>query len=440
MTNRDLLALCWGNLRRRKTRTALSVIGVVVGVFAIVVMVSIGFGLSESFSRQIESYGNLHTIQIYNWGSGVTDANGQQIALDDKTIDKIGKIKGVTGATPILNSDLNIGAGHFKTQASIQGIRPDIMEKLGYEVEAGRLLNGGDKYSLVFGKNVTYRFYDPRKQESANWNADTAPVDVMIEKIIITGDWNYMTRDEGTGDVKYEQFEAKAVGILAGENDESAYNVYMDIDSLREIMEKNQRAEGQTVSTKKTYDQALVYVEDINLVSDICDTIKDSYGFQTYSLNDLLKQMQKTMSTIQLVLGGIGAISLLVAAIGIANTMVMSVYERTREIGVMKVIGASLTDIKKMFLIEAGMIGFLGGVFGLALSFLVSTLMNTVLMPIFSGVIGGIAGGESSVISVIPWWVAVGALAFAAFIGVISGYVPANRAMNLSVLESLKNE
>ena len=437
MTNRDLFELCWGNLRRRKTRTALSVIGVVVGVFAIVVMVSIGFGLSETFSRQIESFGNLHTIQVYNWGGSTTDEYGQQISLDDKTIDKIAKIEGVTGATPILSAYLNIGAGHFKTQASIQGIRPDVMEKLGYDVETGRLLNGGDKYSLVFGKNVTYRFFDPRKQESANWNADSAPVDVMMEKIILTGDWNYMTRDEGTGDVKYEQFEAKAVGILASENDESAYNVYMDIDSLREIMEKNQRAEGQTVSTKKTYDQALIYVEDINLVSGICDTIKDSYGFQTYSLNDMLKEMQKTMSTIQLVLGGIGAISLLVAAIGIANTMVMSVYERTREISVMKVIGASLTDIRKMFLFEAGMIGFLGGLFGLLLSFIVSKLMNTVLLDVFAGFVGG---GEGAVVSIIPWWVAIGALVFAALVGVISGYVPANRAMNLSVLEGLKNE
>ncbi len=437
MTNRDLFELCWGNLRRRKTRTALSVIGVVVGVFAIVVMVSIGFGLSETFSRQIESFGNLHTIQVYNWGGSTTDEYGQQISLDDKTIDKIAKIEGVTGATPILSAYLNIGAGHFKTQANIQGIRPDVMEKLGYDVETGRLLNGGDKYSLVFGKNVTYRFFDPRKQESANWNADSAPVDVMMEKIILTGDWNYMTRDEGTGDVKYEQFEAKAVGILASENDESAYNVYMDIDSLREIMEKNQRAEGQTVSTKKTYDQALIYVDDINLVSDICDTIKDSYGFQTYSLNDMLKEMQKTMSTIQLVLGGIGAISLLVAAIGIANTMVMSVYERTREIGVMKVIGASLTDIRKLFLFEAGMIGALGGFFGLLLSFIVSKLMNTVLLDAFAGFVGG---GEGAVVSIIPWWVAVGALVFAALVGVVSGYVPANRAMNLSVLESLKNE
>ncbi len=437
MTNRDLFELCWGNLRRRKTRTALSVIGVVVGVFAIVVMVSIGFGLSETFSRQIESFGNLHTIQVYNWGGSTTDEYGQQISLDDKTIDKIAKIEGVTGATPILSAYLNIGAGHFTTQANIQGIRPDVMEKLGYDVETGRLLNGGDKYSLVFGKNVTYRFFDPRKQESANWNADSAPVDVMMEKIILTGDWNYMTRDEGTGDVKYEQFEAKAVGILASENDESAYNVYMDIDSLREIMEKNQRAEGQTVSTKKTYDQALIYVEDINLVSGICDTIKDSYGFQTYSLNDMLKEMQKTMSTIQLVLGGIGAISLLVAAIGIANTMVMSVYERTREISVMKVIGASLTDIRKMFLFEAGMIGFLGGLFGLLLSFIVSKLMNTVLLDVFAGFVGG---GEGAVVSIIPWWVAIGALVFAALVGVISGYVPANRAMNLSVLEGLKNE
>jgi ABC-type antimicrobial peptide transport system permease subunit len=150
----------------------------------------------------------------------------------------------------------------------------------------------------------------------------------------------------------------------------------------------------------------------------------------------MVEEMQKTMVMIEAVLGGIGGISLLVAAIGIANTMIMSVYERTREISVMKVIGASLKDIRKMFLLEAGMIGFGGGLLGLALSFGLSYVMNHFL----AGFISGAIGGMGSRVSVIPWWLALAALAFATMVGVVSGYSPAQRAMNLSVLEGLKNE
>ena len=436
MSNRDILELCWGNLLRRKTRTILSVVGVVVGVFAIVVMVSIGFGLSESFSRQMESWGNLHTIQVNNWG-GTQTINGQQVKLDDKTIKKLGELDGVTAATPMYSEYLTIAAGHYVTQTSVVGVDAEAFEKFGYDLGEGRYLSSGDKNGLLFGKNVTYWFFDPRQQEGRSWSSNEAAVDVMAEKLVITGDYNYGTRNEGTGDVNFEKFEAQAVGVLSSENDESSYNVYMNIDDLKKIVESNQRAQGQQPPTDMSYNQAMLYVEDTNKISDICTYIKDNYGFGTYSLTDMVKEMQQTMGIIQAVLGGIGAISLVVAAIGIANTMIMSVYERTREIGVMKVIGASLPDIRKMFLIEAGLIGFIGGAVGLVLSFAASFVMNKLLVSVMASFVGM---GEGAVVSIIPWWVAVGALVFAFMIGVISGYLPAQRAMNLSVLEGLKNE
>jgi len=124
--------------------------------------------------------------------------------------------------------------------------------------------------------------------------------------------------------------------------------------------------------------------------------------------------------------------------------MVMSIYERTREIGVMKVIGANLRDIRRMFLIEAGMIGFIGGVIGVGVSLLLSLLMNTVLYDIISIALsqigGGFGYGAETVISVIPLWTVFAAVAFSTLIGVIAGYSPASRAMKLSALESLKNE
>ena len=433
MRSKDLLALAWGNLLRRRTRTILAIIGVVIGTCAIVVMVSIGFGLTASFESQIASFGNLHTIEVYNWGGGGM-VNGQQIKLDDKNIEKLGKIDGVTAITPLVDQYLNFKVGKLVGGISVYGIDPKVMDKLGYEIDQGRMLNSSDEFAIVFGRDVINWFRDPR---DTTWREQA--IEPVTKDIIISGDWNLGTKDEGSGDIKYEYFDAEGVGLLANENDESSYRAYMPIKTVQAIQKSIQKSEGYNASTtqKPEYNQALIYVEDIDLIPGICEIIKEDYGFSTYSLNDVLAQMRETTAIIELVLGGIGAISLLVAAIGIANTMTMSVYERTREIGVMKVIGASLKDIGNMFITEAGMIGFIGGAIGLIISYALSILMNTVLLPVMQSIIGG---GEGTVVSVIPIWLSVAAVAFTSAVGMLSGYFPARRAMNLSALESLKND
>ena len=132
---------------------------------------------------------------------------------------------------------------------------------------------------------------------------------------------------------------------------------------------------------------------------------------------------------IQAVLGGIGAVSLFVAAIGIANTMMMSIYERTKEIGIMKVLGCSLGRIRDLFLMEAAFIGLSGGIIGLILSYGISAVINYVLGQTYMGSI-----------SYIPLWLSLTALVFAVIIGMLAGLMPALRAMRLSALSALRNE
>ena len=138
---------------------------------------------------------------------------------------------------------------------------------------------------------------------------------------------------------------------------------------------------------------------------------------------------------IQAVLGGIGAITLLVAAIGIINTMIMSIYERTREIGIMKVIGATFGDIRLLFLTEAGLIGLFGGILGLALSFGLSHLLNL----FGADYMGSMTGLATAKLSVIPPWLVLFALIFSIMIGVLAGLYPANRAVKLSPIEAMRN-
>ena len=170
---------------------------------------------------------------------------------------------------------------------------------------------------------------------------------------------------------------------------------------------------------------------------------------------DDIKREQQKFAMIQGALGGIGGISLLVAAIGITNTMIMSIYERTREIGVMKVIGASLRDIKSLFLYEAAIIGMLGGIVGSTISIILSIVVNIIYKSMSMGAnsmmsMGGYYGGgmymngaEEMVepyISYIPFWLILFGILFSTLIGVIAGYIPAKKAMSLSALESLRNE
>lgn len=156
-------------------------------------------------------------------------------------------------------------------------------------------------------------------------------------------------------------------------------------------------------------------------------------GFQVTTNVEYMDSMKKQFAMVQAVLGGIGAVSLFVAAIGIANTMMMSIYERTKEIGVIKVLGCSLRNIKQMFLLEAAFIGFIGGLVGNILSFLISFVINAIVAS------SGAMGVEGN-ISYIPLWLAAASMIFAVFVGMAAGYFPALRAMRLSPLAAIHNE
>ena len=174
-------------------------------------------------------------------------------------------------------------------------------------------------------------------------------------------------------------------------------------------------------------------VDDVEHVETVQKKITDM-GFQASSNADWMKQSEQQSNMIQAVLGGIGAVSLFVAAIGIANTMMMSIYERTKEIGIIKVLGCDMKVIRNMFLLESGFIGFMGGVVGLIFSEGVSFAINHLLN------VGQTMTGMSGNISRIPLWLAAASLAFAVFIGMAAGFFPALRAMKLSPLAAIRNE
>lgn len=444
MNSIDLIIMGSKNLLRRKVRSILAITGVIIGACAITIMVSLGIGLSSSFENQIKSYGNLHIIDVSSssGGNAVVSSGGsknkKQAILNDATIDKITKIEGVTAITPVESAYLKIGIGRNIASVSVKGVKPEVFEKFGYKLAEGRNLLLNDKNAIVFGKNVPTWFSIPNQPTTSTENK---PLNVISNRIKITADMNYgerKTADNGDKKIDYQLYDAQGVGLLNNENDDTSYNAYMNIATVKKINQDTLKAQNMNTGQRKEYSEAKIYVEDVEKVKEISNEIK-SMGLQSFSLNDMLDQMKKTSSMIQAVLGGIGAVSMFVAALGITNTMIMSIYERTKEIGVMKVIGANIKDIKKLFLFEAAAIGFIGGTVGVTMSYIFSKILNTFLGSMF-GASMGMTEGTGNMISIIPLWLALATLLFTTFVGVAAGYFPAKRAMQLSALESLRND
>ena len=198
----------------------------------------------------------------------------------------------------------------------------------------------------------------------------------------------------------------------------------MDIAAVRKLAKENK--DFMNLDTKK-YSQIWVKCENIDEVIEIQKQIQDM-GYGAYSLQDALKAAQESASQLQMLLGAIGGVSLLVAAIGIMNTMMMSIYERTKEIGIIKVLGCRMRNIAELFLTEAAYIGLIGGLIGLGISYGLSTLLNQFVMQ------------SVGMRSVIPLYLSLGAVLFSIVVALISGMYPAIRAMKLSALSAIRSE
>lgn len=447
----DLLTMSINNLRRRKVRTALTVLGVVIGTASVVVMVSLGIGLNALMMEMYSSYGSMTAIEIYNYGNnGNNGTSDNPLYLTDDTVKEFLRIPHVTSASPVLETNVILKQGVYETNTSIKGVTREFMEQI--PLGQGKLPDPkSTEMEFIYG-NAIVQWFQNSKTGKGYWDTQELPdIDYMNKPMFVIFDTDayYQSRNGGNGDgtpVKApKKYLIRTAGVVEGGIDDYnsyAYGVYTDIDQLKTQLKKLYKKKpipGQPTNKKGKpysyfiYNQAYVYADDMENVTAVQKAITDM-GFQANSQMEWIEQSQKTYNMIQLVLGGIGAISLFVAAIGIANTMMMSIYERTKEIGVIKVLGCDLRTIRNMFLLESGFIGFIGGAIGVAISYGIGFIMNH-----FLG-IGQIMTGQAGDISRIPLWLAAAAVVFAIFVGMAAGFFPSLRAMHLSPLAAIRNE
>lgn len=460
----DLLRMSSSSLWKRKFRTVLTILGVVIGTASIVVMISLGLGLNKATMEDIERYGGLTTIQV-NEGRGdsssgmvavsvggvSTSSKDKVMRLDDAAVELLSGLEHVKSVSPILQVNVIAKYGQYVNDwMNVKGMTQEGLADLNIEVGEGSLPASSTELEFFYGNGIARDFYNPKTYDYPYWTTGEAVVDLMNDTLFIIFDRDayYSSQyggDDGSGNTVAppKKYIIKTAGVekTNGENSWSvhSYSIYCDIDALKAALKRifrNKAIPGQpTTSSGKPYKD--IYYSQVNVNVDEIDNVQavqeyiQSLGYEAYSNIEWIESTQKQYANIQAMLGGIGAVSLLVAAIGITNTMMMSIYERTKEIGVMKVLGCDMRNIQAMFLVEAAYIGFIGGVVGLGLSYGISVIINKAVQA---------SGNGMSSLSYIPPWLAGASLVFAVIIGMVAGFFPSRRAMKLSPLAAIRNE
>ncbi len=462
----DEISLSARNLLRRKGRTALTLVGVVIGTCMVVLMISLGIAQTKTNEEMLQSWGDLTQVQIYGYGMMMSN-DGKPLYLDDAAIANIKQIPHVAAATPYAqayNLEGEITAGRNGRYTSdiynLIGIDPTALEPMGFALQSGSWPTNtpasekATKLQVLVGSSTGYNFQDSRKsynspkryryegQTDANGKELPPFVDIDKDKMTLT-----IKTGEGSTE-KSRSWELEIVGVLEPDGAKGYWTqsgIVLRIQDMK-MLQKIYNDMTKTKEESKSYDQVYVKVDDLSNVTDVEAAIHDMGFTNTYSMNQQREEMQKQVMNSQMIFGGIAAVSLLVAAINIINTMTMAIYERTREIGVMKVLGCELGNIRTMFLLESSTIGFIGGLIGLGISLIASFVLNN-LSTLgqgldLSGLMGGgyYMGGGGGTISIIPPWLMLAALVFATLVGLVAGILPANKAVKISALEAIRHE
>ncbi|RMG11634.1 MAG: ABC transporter permease [Planctomycetota bacterium] len=450
MTPPDIASYALGNLRRHKLRTFLTCAGVAVGVATLTVMVSLGTGLEEMITRQFDQEELTTRITVLRAGAQrnpfeprAADApKGPPIT--DEVIERLGRLPGVLVAYPDLTTLLTVEAGEQVTSAGAYGLpRAAITESYRKALLAGDYWEGdGAQAVCVLPSRVLSELGFAR------------PADALGQTVFVSaymnlsryGEVHEQVPDPTKPDapprdvVKYrrpsglEGTELTVVGVY--DSDQYGYmgrQLHVPLDTARQLIEdypifRFGLEEGE-------YRAALVKVVSHNDLDAVEKRIQKE-GFATQTVFDILGVIRVVFVVFQLLLSFFGGIGLFVAFFGIANTMVMAVLERVREIGVLKALGATRFDIAGIFVVEASTIGFAGGALGVGFGWAVGKLLNFVATRF----VPPEAGIDSLELFYVPPWLVVAALCVSTFVALVAGLYPAWRAARQDPVVALRRE
>lgn len=462
----DLLELSFSNLWRTKVRTILTVMGVIVGIGALSSMVSFGIGMQKNITDTFAANDLFTSIHVYpkngnpySYVSGNISMENEQnenIALNDSTLNVIQTIQDVEIAFPEITIPIRIKYNSYQANLNLQAMPAAMRQFKPYsDIQFGSFFTSDSAFEAVIEKQTLKKMnlilQNPENnivlsKEDSVKGCVLVHADSIIGKTFTLYSAAMNSAPIGVFGINNSSFaqsktKVKIVGILSNSSEFSPSNfsggIIIPIKTSNSIPQLGFSSVWDLLSQKKQnnkYNSFYVRVKDINNVDKVGNEIK-SKGFSTFSIADQLKEVKRTFLIMDGFLGAIGTIALFVAALGIINTMLMSILERTREIGIMKSIGGAEKDIRRIFMIEASFIGFLGGFFGLILGYGTTRLANLVinfrLAPF----------GEKDIdLFYFSWWLILGSMTFSILISLLAGLYPAYRAARIDPIHALRHD
>lgn len=422
----DLIEIIWNNLWKRKARTLLTMLGVVIGSIAIYVIISLGNGFQKYMSSQLNSLGDVNTITIspYNDSMAMYDnskSKNKKKILNKKNITELEKLNYVKYVVPKLSADVSLSYKKNDINSAIlQGMTMKNYSK-DHELLLGKFPKDS-KNEVVLGYKISAYLLNIKDTKNIK-NED-------LEKILRKKIKIKVSTVNDKGEDEWKTYSVRVTGICK-ENFSEDFSIKSPISFTKNIVEYKNK--DNNFLKNKGYNNIDLVLKNQDDSSKAEQYLKD-HGYLYSSFKQMQDNIGKTLNGIKLILGAIGGISLLVAAFGIANTMNMSILERRKEIGIMKVVGASIGDIKRIFIGEATAIGFMGGVIGIIIGNLIGFIINLALKSKLSSSSGTVKVAVSSLGLVLF------VLLFSSLVGFLSGLYPATKASKLNVINSIKDE
>lgn len=454
MKTRDLSELALRNLREAVLRNSLTTLGVAVGVASLVAMLSLGVGLQNLASQRLTRSGLFDAVFVTSQrnfrGPRRPPATGSAPKQDTRPLDEdvrqqLSKLSNVTEVYPQIRFVTDVRYAGKSESTSVLGL-PDSSRSGGafegmtgaffssptaeeaiLQIEFAKLL--ADQPASLVGKDLILR-YAERAALSKN-----ASDEDLLDSMMGSG---------GPGGISIVPREKKLriVGVIdsdpsAGFGGFGGARVYLPLKTAEQLhvaQPDDLQSFVSGDSAKPSYMALTVRVRSPKDVPQVEDVIKQ-LGFATFSLLDATKGLRLVFTVFDLFLGLFGSLALTVASLGIINTLVMAILERRREIGILKALGATDLDVGSLFFAEAGVMGLLGGFFGVALGWLIGQALTWgTTIYLHRQNLPGVK------ISYVPWWLALGAIGFAIVVSLVAGLYPASRAARLNPVEALRYE
>ena len=434
----DLLSIIAGNLSRRKGRVALTAIGVVIGTAAILVLVSLAMGLQKSATASLYGIGDLTLINVspgYNMEEGMmvmmssSMDSGAQTPITTKSLEDFAAMDGVVAVIPrdYLMGGITLKYNRLEGGSSVMGVDTKDLSILGVTASEGVL--NLERGTAIIGSQVPLNFYNPRMRPGEEM---PAPPELMGKTIRAE-----LTKWDQEGTPITKTIQLTVAGVLEESRGESDWTIYVP---LEDITAWNEWFQGKRINrNREGYNNVIVKVADVSQTLNVSDQI-NALGYQSYTPQSFVEGINSFYVVLQVMFGGVGAIALLVAAIGIANTMAMAILERTREIGLMKAVGATNRDVLSIFLGEAAGIGFIGGLGGALIGWAGGHIIQILGLAYMAQQTAESGGAPPSLSVYTPSWLVIFAIVFATLIGLLSGIYPALRAATLVPVKALKYE